>query len=124
MYMNKEVKRGYNSYLEMGLNDGNTGMDVGLLVLEPGDEYSFEEAEKEIAAARVRLSEACCSSSDCCDDCDCANGECKDSDKCDKDCDCKEDPCCKDKDCCKDCDCADKKSANGKCGDDCKDCDC
>lgn len=99
--------------------------------LEPGKEVkpgSFwttaEEAEKEIAAARVRLSEACCSSSDCCDDCDCANGECKDSDKCDKDCDCKEDPCCKDKDCCNDCDCADKKSANGKCGDDCKDCDC
>ena len=49
MYMNKEVKRGYNAYLEMGLNDGNTGMDVGLLVMEPGDEYSFEEAEKEIA---------------------------------------------------------------------------
>ncbi len=33
----------------MGKCDHETGMDVGLLVLEPGDEYSFDEPEKEVA---------------------------------------------------------------------------
>jgi len=49
MYIDKEVKRGYNSYMEIGHTDCNTGMDVGLLVLEPGDEYAFNEPEKELA---------------------------------------------------------------------------
>ena len=49
MYFDKEVVRGYNEYLKMGVNDHETGMDVGLLVLEPGDGYTFEEPEKELA---------------------------------------------------------------------------
>ena len=49
MYFDKEVKRGYNAYLTMGVNDHETGMDVGLLVMEVGDEYIFDEAEKELA---------------------------------------------------------------------------
>lgn len=49
MYMNKEVRRGYNPYLEMGISDCNTGMDIGLLVLEAGDEYTFCDPEKELA---------------------------------------------------------------------------
>ena len=49
MYFDKEVARGYNAYLTMGENDHLTGMDVGLLVMEPGDEYAFDEPEKEIA---------------------------------------------------------------------------
>ena len=48
MYIQKEVKRGYNAYMTMGLTDCNTNMDVGLLVLEPGDVYSFDEPEKEL----------------------------------------------------------------------------
>ena len=43
MYIQKEVKRGYNPYLVMGQNDCATNMDVGLLVLEPGDSYAFDE---------------------------------------------------------------------------------
>ena len=57
--MQKEVSRGYNPYLAMGCNDAATGMDVGLLVLEPGDEYAFEEPDKELAldllTGRVRF---------------------------------------------------------------------
>ena len=49
MYIQKTPVRGYNPYLEMGHTDCNTNMDVGLLVLEPGDTYSFEEPEKELA---------------------------------------------------------------------------
>lgn len=49
MYFDKKVERGYNAYLTMGVNDHETGMDVGLLVMEAGDEYSFDESEKELA---------------------------------------------------------------------------
>ena len=49
MYMKKEVARGYNAYLTMGENDCATNMDVGLLVMFPGDEYTFTEPEKETA---------------------------------------------------------------------------
>ena len=60
MYFNREVTRGYNEYLKMGESDLGSGMDVGLLVLEPGDAYSFFEPEKEIAIdllqGRVRFS--------------------------------------------------------------------
>ena len=49
MYIERQIQRGYNAYLEMGRTDCNTNMDVGLLVLEPGDSYRFEEPEKELA---------------------------------------------------------------------------
>lgn len=49
MYFQKEAKRGYTPYLSIEGNDMATGMDVGLLVLEEGDEYDFCEAEKELA---------------------------------------------------------------------------
>ena len=51
MYMDKEVKRGYNEYIS--LNEGigtNAMMDIALLVLEKDDCYSFYESEKELAA--------------------------------------------------------------------------
>ena len=50
-YFNKnaELKQGYNPYIDMSADDMGTQMDVGLLVMEPGDTFSFEEAEKEIA---------------------------------------------------------------------------
>lgn len=47
MYMDKEVKRGYNEYIR--LEDGigrDAMMDVALLVMEDGDTYSFEEGER------------------------------------------------------------------------------
>ena len=49
MYIQKEVQRGYNSYLSIDGNDCATYMDVGLLVLEPGDVYEIDEAAKETA---------------------------------------------------------------------------
>lgn len=49
MYFDAQPKRGYNAYLKMGENDQGTRMDVGLLVLEPDDRYSFAEPEKELA---------------------------------------------------------------------------
>ncbi|MBQ6594410.1 MAG: 5-deoxy-glucuronate isomerase [Clostridia bacterium] len=49
MYFEHEVTRGYNAYLTMGVNDHDTRMDVGLLVLEAGDEYVIEEPLKEAA---------------------------------------------------------------------------
>ncbi|MBQ7069424.1 MAG: 5-deoxy-glucuronate isomerase, partial [Synergistaceae bacterium] len=49
MYIQKQVTKGYNPYLTMEQNDCATNMDVGLLVLDAGDEYVFNEAEKEIA---------------------------------------------------------------------------
>lgn len=49
MYMDYQPVRGYNAYLTMGTTDANTGMDVGLLILEPGDEYKINEPEKEVA---------------------------------------------------------------------------
>ncbi|WP_300692964.1 5-deoxy-glucuronate isomerase, partial [uncultured Oscillibacter sp.] len=50
-YFNKnaELKQGYNPYIDMSADDMGTQMDVGLLVMEPGDAFTFEEAEKEIA---------------------------------------------------------------------------
>jgi len=49
MYFEKEPARGYNPYLTRGENDHDTNMNVGLLVMEPGDEYSFEEPALEVA---------------------------------------------------------------------------
>ncbi len=50
MYFDKKTVRGYNSYLKLDENNGeNTFMDVGLLVLGTGDEYTIEEPDKETA---------------------------------------------------------------------------
>ncbi|MEG1812155.1 MAG: 5-deoxy-glucuronate isomerase [Clostridia bacterium] len=48
MYIDKEVENGYNPYLIVG-EDADTGMDVGLLVLSEGEDYTFQEPEQEIA---------------------------------------------------------------------------
>lgn len=50
-YFNKnaELKQGYNSYIDLDTDDMGTLMDVGLLVMEEGDTFTFDEAEKEIA---------------------------------------------------------------------------
>ena len=38
MYMNKDVKRGYNEYLRLDEGEGKNGMmDVALLVMEAGE---------------------------------------------------------------------------------------
>ena len=49
MYMDYKPVRGYNAYLTMGSTDANTGLDVGLLILEPGDAFAIDEPEKEVA---------------------------------------------------------------------------
>ena len=49
MYFNKHPQRGYNAYIDAKTDDLGTQMDVGLLVLEPGDAYAIEEPEKETA---------------------------------------------------------------------------
>ena len=50
MYMDMDVKRGYNEYLRLEDGPGKAGMmDVGLLVMEAGDEYIIEEPKKEVA---------------------------------------------------------------------------
>ena len=51
MYMNKELHRGYNVYLSADEGVGkNVMMDIGMLVLEAEDSFTFEEPEKELAA--------------------------------------------------------------------------
>lgn len=45
----KSLQPGYNAYIDAAKDDHGTQMDVGLLILEPGDRYTFCEAEKEIA---------------------------------------------------------------------------
>ena len=51
MYIDKQVKRGYNEYIRLDEGIGKDAMmDVALLVMEDGDTYSFEEPEKELAA--------------------------------------------------------------------------
>ena len=49
MYFKKEPKRGYNAYIDTSVDDLGMLMDIGLLVLEPGDTYVIEELEKETA---------------------------------------------------------------------------
>ena len=46
---NAELKQGYNTYIDASLDDMGTQMDVGLLLMEDGDTFVFEEAQKEIA---------------------------------------------------------------------------
>ena len=50
-YFNKnaELKNGYNAYIDMNVDDMGTQMDVGLLLMEDGDTFVFEEADKEVA---------------------------------------------------------------------------
>ena len=50
-YFNKnaELKQGYNPYIDLDTDDMGTLMDVGLLVMEEGDTFTFDEAGKEIA---------------------------------------------------------------------------
>lgn len=50
-YFNRsaELKRGYNPYIDTAKDDMGTQMDVGLLIMEPGDVYTIEEPEKETA---------------------------------------------------------------------------
>ncbi|MDR1800459.1 MAG: 5-deoxy-glucuronate isomerase [Lachnospiraceae bacterium] len=49
MYMDKDIKNGYNEYLSLEGEHYNTLMDVGLLVLDEGEEYVWESDSKEAA---------------------------------------------------------------------------
>lgn len=49
MYIQPVIKKGYNAYLSIDGDDAGTQMDVGLLVLEPGESYTVKEARKETA---------------------------------------------------------------------------
>ena len=49
MYLEKQLVRGYNAYIDSDRDDLGTLMDVGLLVMEPGDTYTIDSAEKETA---------------------------------------------------------------------------
>lgn len=49
MYIDKKLERGYNEYLDLEKDDAGTMMDVGILVMEGGDGYILDEAEKETA---------------------------------------------------------------------------
>ncbi len=49
MYIEKDIVRGYNSYIDAASDDKDTMMDVGLLHLEAGDTYTLFSAEKETA---------------------------------------------------------------------------
>lgn len=50
MYIDKQLKRGYNEYLrEDQYNGEGSMMDVGVLLLEAGDDYSFHEEKQELA---------------------------------------------------------------------------
>ena len=46
---NANLKQGYNHYIDSSVDDMGTQMDVGLLVMEKGDTFIFEESQKEIA---------------------------------------------------------------------------
>lgn len=48
-YLTKELKSGYNPYIDAGKDDLGTQMDVGLLLMEAGDTYTIREEEKETA---------------------------------------------------------------------------
>lgn len=49
MYFTRELNRGYNSYIDSASDDLGTQMDVGLLIMEPGDTFTVLEPEKETA---------------------------------------------------------------------------
>ena len=49
-YFNKnDIKRGYNAYIDETTNQMGTMMNVGLLVMEDGDTFTYEEADREVA---------------------------------------------------------------------------
>ncbi len=55
MYMDKQVKRGYNEYLRLEEKGyGKKMMDVGLLVMEAGDTISLGRTAKGDGRAGVR----------------------------------------------------------------------
>ncbi len=56
MYIGKDkITNGYNEYIKLDSPEGRLAMmDVGLLVLEAGESYSFIEAGKEIAALLIK----------------------------------------------------------------------
>lgn len=50
MYIDKKVTRGYNTYLDINQNNGEgSWMDVGLLVMDAGDTFTFSEPDKELS---------------------------------------------------------------------------
>lgn len=50
MYIDKKVTRGYNAYLDIDQNNGEgSWMDVGLLVMDAGDTFTFSEPDKEVS---------------------------------------------------------------------------
>lgn len=49
MYLTRDIRRGYNPYIDAKEDDLGTQMDVGLLVMEDGDVYVIDEKEKETA---------------------------------------------------------------------------
>ena len=50
MYIDKQLVRGYNQYINSDDNNGEGSMmDVAMLVMEPGDSYTFSEPMKEVA---------------------------------------------------------------------------
>jgi len=49
MYIQKNAVNGYNEYLNLERSDAGTMMDVGLLLLDDGQSYSFTEPAKETA---------------------------------------------------------------------------
>jgi len=50
MYIDKKVTRGYNTYLDIDQNNGEgSWMDVGLLVMDAGDTFTFSEPDKEVS---------------------------------------------------------------------------
>ena len=44
-----DLRRGYNVYIDSEADDLGTMMDVGLLIMEEGDSWHYNEAEKEVA---------------------------------------------------------------------------
>lgn len=50
MYIEKDIKTGYNVFTELDKNDGEKSlMEVALLVMEPGDTFEFQENDKEVS---------------------------------------------------------------------------
>lgn len=50
MYIDKELKRGYNEYTNVDVRDGEGMlMDIGVLIMEKGDTYTFNDPKKEIS---------------------------------------------------------------------------
>lgn len=46
---NAELKNGYNTYIDADTDDMGALMDVGLLLMEDGDTFVIDEADKEVA---------------------------------------------------------------------------